>query len=128
MTEIDKNQKDKDTDEEVEKFRQEFQEHGIECGDKISKLAEIMHPDALLIVPLYRSCIVIEQNEEDKREGVATIHAYGDPHWLGGEITMDELKKDDFHAKFVVQGDRQGPGIFLENANKRNKNTGCCQE
>lgn len=113
MCETDKNEIDKD--EEIKKFVQEFHEHGIGCGENISRLAEIMHPGALLIVPLYRSCIVIEQSDEEKKEGVATIHAYADPHWLGGDITIDELKKKDFHARFLIQGQREGPGIFLLN-------------
>lgn len=100
---------------------QEFHEHGIGCGLEISKLAKEMHPNAIAIVPLYRSCVVIEQNDEEKKEGVATMHAYADPHWMGGDITIEALQSEDFHAKFVIQGQRQGPEVCLVNANSYQK-------
>ena len=111
----------KDKDQKLEKFVQEFHEHGLGCGLEISKLAKEMHPNAIAIVPLYRSCVVIEQNDEDKKEGVATIHAYADPHWLGREITVEDLRSDDFHTKFVIQGYRHGPEICLVDANNYQK-------
>ena len=44
-----------------------------------------------------------------------------DPHWMGGDITIDALMSDDFHAKFVIQGQRHGPEICLVNANNYEK-------
>lgn len=107
-----------DKDEKINEFVQEFHEHGLQCGSEISRLTKEMHPNAIAVIPLYRSCIVIEQSDDEKKEGIASIHAYADPHWLGGEIDIATLKSDDFHSKFFVQGRREGPGIYLENANK----------
>ena len=112
---------DEDKDEGVQKVVKDFHEHGLGCGLEISKLAKEMHPNAITIVPLYRSCIVVEQSDEEKKEGVATIHAYADPHWMGGDITIDALRSDDFHAKFVIQGQRHGPEICLVKANTYQK-------
>ena len=110
-----------DKDEKVQEFVKDFHEHGIGCGLEISKLAREIHPNAVAIVPLYRSCIVVEQSDEEKKEGVATIHAYADPHWLGRDITIDTLQSDDFHAKFIIQGKREGPEIYNVNADNYEK-------
>ncbi len=104
--------KNEEIDEKVNKFAKDFHGHGLNCGLEICKLVKEMHPNALLIVPLYRSCIAIEQSEEDKEEGIANIHAYGDPHWIGGEISIEDLSKEDHHKKFLVKGDRQGPDVI----------------
>jgi hypothetical protein len=105
-----------DVDPKVNEFMEDFRTHGLGCGRKIAEIAKEMHPGALAVVPLYRSCIVVEQSEEEKKEGVCTLHSYADPHWLGGEIDADTLKSDDFHFEFYVRGDRQGPAII----NKKN--------
>ncbi len=55
--------KESENQEKIDEFVKEFHEHGIGCGLDISKLAKEIHPNAIAIVPLYRSCIVIEQNE-----------------------------------------------------------------
>jgi hypothetical protein len=102
----------------VDEFTQDFRAHGLGCGNKIADIAKEIHPDALAIVPLYRSCIVVEQSEEEKKEGVCTLHSYADPHWLGGEIDADTLKSDDFHFEFCVRGERQGPAIVNKNHNE----------
>lgn len=108
-------------DEKVNAFVQKFHEHGIGCGLEILKIAKEIHPEAVAIIPLYRSCVVIEQSEDYKKEGIATIHAYSDPHWLGRDITVDTLKSDDFHSKFIIQGKREGPEIYLVDANNYQK-------
>ncbi len=118
IAEINDVKEEKDVDEHVDKFVGEFHEHGLGCGNKIAALAKEMHPNAIAIMPLYRSCIVIEQSEEDKKEGVCILHGYADPHWLGGEIDVENLQRKDFHARFIVQGRREGPGIYLENSDK----------
>jgi hypothetical protein len=100
-----------DVNEKIKKFAQESHEHGLTCGNEIANVAKEIHPNALAIVPLYRSCIVIEQNKEENEKGIAIIHAYGDPHWLGGEIDLENLKSGRFHQEFYVQGDREGPSI-----------------
>ncbi len=109
---------DDDKNEKVEEFMRKSREHGIGCGNEIANVVKEIHPNALIIVPLYRSCIVIEQSEEEKKQGVCTIHSYADPHWLGRNIDIDALKLDDFHFEFCVQGDRQGPIILNKNYEK----------
>lgn len=118
ITEINDVKEEKDVDERVDKFVEEFHEHGLGCGNKIATLAKEMHPDAIAIIPLYRSCIVIEQSDNEKKEGLCILHGYADPHWLGGDIDIENLQRSDFHARFIVQGRREGPGIYLENADK----------
>lgn len=103
---------DEKADEKVEKFMKTFREHGLGCGVKIADTVKEIHPDALAIVPLYRSCIVVVQSEEEKKDGVCTLHSYADPHWMGADIDVATLKLDDFHFEFIVQGDRQGPAIL----------------
>jgi hypothetical protein len=113
--------KTSENNEKINEFVQEFHEHGIGCGLEISKLAKEMHPNAIAIVPLYRSCVVIEQSDEEKKEGVVTMHAYADPHWMGGDITIKALQSEDFHAKYVIQGQRHGPEVCLVTANSYQK-------
>lgn len=111
--EIEENAKEeRDVDEKVKKFMNEFHVHGMGCGQKIAEIVRFIHPNALLIVPLYRSCIVIEQSEQEKTDGDCTVHAYADPHWQGGEIDLETLKSNDFHFIYEVHGDRQGPAII----------------
>jgi len=103
---------DDDAQKKVEKFVQEFHKRGIGCGHEIAKIVEDAHPFATAIIPLYRSCIVIEQSKEQEEEGIAVIHAYADPHWLGGNVDIETLKSDRFHKVFHVQGLREGPNII----------------
>jgi hypothetical protein len=117
-----------ENDEKINAFVQEFHKHGLQCGLDISKLTNDMHPNAIAIIPLYRSCVVIEQSDEEKKEGIATIHAYADPHWMGQDITVDTLQSEDFHAKFIIQGLREGPEICLVNANTYQKMIGQMQK
>ena len=112
-------EKTKDVDERVEEFSREFHAHGMGCGAEIAELAKEMHPGAIAIIPLYRSCIVIEQSDGDKKEGDCVIRAYADPHWLGGEIDSETLKSEEFHSVYHVQGDRQGPMIVQISGRKR---------
>lgn len=112
---------DDKNNEKVNAFMREFHRHGMNCGNEISRLAKEIHPNAITVVPLYRSCIVIEQSDEDKKYGTCTIHSYADPHWMGGDITIQNLKSDNFHSKFIVHGQREGPEICLVDANNYQK-------
>lgn len=114
MCEIDR---DNDTMKEVDEFVDGFVIHGLECGNEIATIAKELHPDAVAIIPLYRSCLVVEQNDKDKKEGMCTMHGYSDPHWCGKELDIETLQSDEFHVMFIVQGRREGPEIFLENTN-----------
>lgn len=110
---VDKDKVDDDkADTKVKEFAQEFHEHGIQCGLKIASLVKEIHPEAVAVVPLYRSCIAIIQGNGKYKDGNAVIHAYGDPHWLGGDIDIETLKSDRFHKMFYVHGLREGPDII----------------
>ena len=100
-----------DVDEKIKKTLDVMHKHGMGCGNQIAEIARVIHPDALLIVPLYRSCIVVEQSDKEIKDGSCTIHTYADPHWLGREIDIDTLKSEDFHFVYNVCGDRQGAVI-----------------
>lgn len=104
--------KNNNVETKLAEFAREHHEHGIQCGLKIANIAKEIHPQTVAVVPLYRSCIVVEQNDKEYKEGTAVIHAYADPHWLGGEIDIETLKSDRFHKVFYVQGLREGPVII----------------
>ena len=91
-------------------------ERGI--GREICRLAKVIHPDCIAVVPLYMSCIVIMQSEEEKDEGICTIHAYSDPNWLGEDINIQTLKKEDFHTEFKIKGQRSSPELVFEKYEK----------
>lgn len=112
-----KNEKNCDCDENVDEFMGEFHEHGLECGEKIANIAKELHHNALVIVPLYRSCIVIEQSDKEKADGACTMHSYADPHWLGRDIDIETLKSSEFHFELLIKGDRQG-AIIQEDEDK----------
>lgn len=103
----------KDVDEKLAETMKIMHEHGMECGLKIAEVVKEMHPDAISIIPLYRSCIVITQDNRQKEQGDCTVHCYGDPHWMGGEIDIESLKRDEFHRLFYINGDRQGPLLYF---------------
>jgi len=84
---------------------------GISRGLKIAELARQLHPKALVIVPLYRSCLVVEQTEEQQKEGVCTLHFYWDPGWQGLELNLDNLRK--FHSVAYLHGQRSGPDLVF---------------
>lgn len=98
---------------------EEMHNIGMNCGREISRLAKMIHLDCIAVVPLYRSCVVIMQSEEEKDEGICTIHAYADPHWLGKDINIETLKSDDFHTEFKIKGNRSSPQIVYEKDGKK---------
>lgn len=95
-------------------FEEKMKEKGLGCGIEIAKLAKEIHPNAIAIIPLYRSCLVIEQSKGDKKNGMCTIHSYADPHWLGKDINVETLKSVDFHKRYFVLGMREGVDINRE--------------
>jgi hypothetical protein len=99
-------------DAKLAEFAKEHQEHGLQCGLKIADMAKKIHPQAIVVIPLYRSCIAVVRGDKEQKEGTAIIHAYADPHWLGEDISIEALKSDRFHKIFFVQGLREGPVII----------------
>lgn len=97
---------------------EEMHKIGIDCGREIARLAKVIHPDYMIAIPLYRSCIVIMQSEEEKDKGICTVHSYADPHWLGEEVDIETLKKEDFHTEFKIIGQRSSPELVYEKNEK----------
>lgn len=89
-----------------------FHNNGVKCGIKIAEIVKNMHSDIISVIPLYCSCIVITQNEIEKIDGTCIIHTYADPHWLGEEINIENLKRPEFHETFRVYGKIEGPEIL----------------
>ncbi len=88
---------------------------GMECGRKIAELAKKMFPNVVCALPLYRSCIVIEKEEVEGRcIHVYRMHFFADPHWMGEEITEENLRKRDYHVECVVAGNRTGPRLIFD--------------
>lgn len=87
---------------------------GLCGGDKIAKIAKELHPDAVAVVPLYRSCMVVIQSKEDREKGIARLIFYADPAWLGYKRTKDTLRKKIFHEEVVVLGSRSSPYLVIE--------------
>ena len=100
-------------DKKLKKLIEEMRRMGIRSGKEIAELAKELHPNAIAVVPLYRSCMVILQTEEDKRAGMAKVIFYCDPAWLGHERTKENLRKKDFHEEFVIVGQRSGPNMLV---------------
>jgi hypothetical protein len=115
--------KSNNVETKLTEFMQEHHEHGIQCGLKIANLVKEIHPNAVAVIPLYRSCIAIVQKDKEYQDGTAVIHAYADPHWLGGEIDIETLKSDRFHKAFYVQGLREGPVVIPVNNEELEKCT-----
>jgi len=98
---------------------EQLHQHGLECGREIARLAEEMHPDALAVVPLYRSCVVVLQDEQMKQAGNCKLILYGDPHWLGYKtITKKLLRRKAFHDTVIVKGERSNPRLFVRWGNR----------
>lgn len=79
-------------------------DHGIDCGIKIANVVKDLHPDAIVIVPLHRSCFVVTQNDIEKENGKCTMYLYTDPHWFGDDIDIDTLRKKKYHKTVDVYG------------------------
>lgn len=68
-------------------------------------IIQSMHPDALAIVPLYRSALVIDPlTVEEAKLGMATILVYHDPAWMGQETTPESLRRHC--SKVLFHGQR----------------------
>ncbi len=103
--------------EEVEKMVDEFMEvmgkRGNKKGERIAGVAAELHPDALLIVPLYRSAVVVlPKNEEEQERGSMSLVLYHDPQWLGADdITTENLPR--FKHVLQIWGQRSGPDVSI---------------
>lgn len=87
-------------------------DNGLKSGRQIARLAKALHPKALLIVPLYRSCFVIQrQSQADQRRGAATCILYHDPQWMGDSRSKARLKK--YKEVLTFFGQRSGPELYL---------------
>lgn len=93
---------------------------GMNTGDMISELAGKIHPKARIVIPLYRSCLVILPN----KRGDCRIIAYHDPAWMGHDVTIDTLR--NFKQVYIIQGQRSGPDIIRDiDTSSENKEYSC---
>jgi len=83
---------------------------GMTCGRRIAEIARQLHPNAVLIHPLYRSAVVIlPEQEEDEFK----IIFYGDPHADGKEITPETVA--EMKREITLTGGRYFPStIYLD--------------
>lgn len=95
-------------------FEKEMGKSGNKTGEKIAHLAGELHPDALLIVPLYRSAVVVlPKNEEEQERGSMSLVLYHDPRWMGADdITTENLPR--FKNNLKIWGQRSGPDLTLD--------------
>ena len=102
-----------DKDRLMKLFR-EMEEAGLEAGEYIAKRVEELHPNALLIIPLYRSCLVVLPKEDPNRVDMVF---YGDPHWRNRDITLENL--EDERTEISIVGSRSYPRIYANGEDLR---------
>lgn len=84
----------------------------METGRKIEEVAKKIHPDCILTIPLYRSCVVIlKQDKKEKERGYCTILLYHDPQWRSEKITKETLQY--YKDELVLHGQRSGFELWL---------------
>lgn len=96
----------------IKKLVEKMADRGIEGGLEIADVAKKLHrKDALLIVPLYRGCMVVLKNNllNVSLRGAVEIKLYHDPQWLGAEVNKENLP--NFCETMVLYGQRSGPTI-----------------
>lgn len=96
--------KNLEKEKDMQKTPDMMHNHGTECGIKIAAVVKELYPEAIAIIPLYRSCFVVTQDDAQKEKGNCTMHLYTDPHWFGEEINIDTLKKEECHKTVNVHG------------------------
>jgi len=82
-----------------------MEKHGEECGNAISTYLKKTYPKAA-VIPMYRSAVAIESEGYDS----VIIHACGDPHCMGEDITDETLKA--WTRDWIIKGQRFGPEII----------------
>lgn len=82
------------------------------CGEEIAEIVRKMerHKDADMVIPLYRSAIAIRVVEDEHNRGIE-IDGYGDPHWMGDEITEENIQS--WHDAILIVGQRSGVDVLL---------------
>lgn len=73
-------------------------------------LVRRMHPRALAVVGLYRSCMVVLPQTKKQKSDSCTVVLYHDPQWMGQSVTMKNLRQ--FRTFLEVVGQRSGPDLF----------------
>ena len=93
---------------------QTFINHGNQCGRRIAKIGEQLHKNVVKAFPLYRSAVIACQ---DSKSGNLTLYFYGDPHWMGGEVTKKDLP-NYFFGSVIIKGNRDGPRLIVPTQDK----------
>ena len=110
------NQLNDDEKENLRRIIAEMQKLGMTRGETIAEVAKKMHPDAITILPLYRSCaVVVPQKDWQKYRGCWSIIMYGDPGAMGGDIDEEHLNDPMFKQEIIIYGQRFGPQILTGN-------------
>lgn len=106
--------KQKEMTETLARISKSMGKMGRAGGREIADVAAKLHPNALCIVPLYRSCIVVlPPNKALARRGAVEIKMYHDPCWMGAdERTKENLP--EFCETLVISGQRSGPDLWLD--------------
>jgi len=91
-----------------------FDKIKIEWEADMIPVVKQLHPDAKLIIPLYRSALVVPpQTKEEIERGSCKIILYHDPHWVGHDkITTQNLPQ--FKEIIGVHGQCSGPDLTVE--------------
>jgi hypothetical protein len=96
------------TEKQNKELEKIFDKMGKESSSGIMKVAKKLHPDAVLIIPLYRSCLVILPKESPNHP--QQIIAYHDPQWAGDKITKQRLPF--YRQDYVFTGHRDELNIY----------------
>ncbi len=104
---------DEEREKALEDFFEVMRKGGNKGGEEIAAIASKLHPDALFIAPLYRSCmVVLPKTEAEEERGAITIKLYHDPSWIGGERTVENLPK--FYQNLKLWGQRSHVDMTLD--------------
>jgi hypothetical protein len=98
--------KDKEFDKIYKKVHKIMFPQGMNCGNTISKLLKNKNN---ITIPLYRSALAITPDNN----GGVLLETYGDPHFMGKEITNKTIKENKDIVSFYIQGERIGAKVWL---------------
>lgn len=106
--------KQKEMQETMARISKSMGKMGRDGGKEIAGIAAKLHKNALCIVPLYRSCIVVLPPKGPiAKRGAVEIKMYHDPCWMGAD---ERTKKNlpEFCETLIISGQRSGPDLWLD--------------
>lgn len=103
--------KEEEVEAKVEKFwKDTMLPNGLNCGEQIAQIVREIHPEAVAVLPLYRSAIAVIPKQGEGGDKYVEIWGYGDPHVEGEDITR--VNVEPFHQVTAVSGGRYGPDYY----------------